>query len=103
MFSQAVSFLLPREGLCIQGSLHPGSESRREVCIRGGLHPGVLGRPPWILWDMVNERAVSILLECILAQLFFSHRHMIKIHIKFNNNSEHFWRGFAVFLNQRVN
>ena len=54
------------------GGLHPegvsgsrGSESRR-VCLQG---VGGLGRPPshWILQDMVNERAVRILLECILV------------------------------------
>ena len=35
----------------------------------GGLHPEVgLGRhPQWILQDTVDERAVSILLECILV------------------------------------
>ena len=39
------------------------------VCIQGSLHRGGVGRPPLhrILWDTVNERAVRILLECILA------------------------------------
>ena len=47
-------------GICIRGGLRP----------EGGLHRGVLGRPPpnQILWETVNERAVRILLECILAK-----------------------------------
>ena len=52
----------------------------REVCTReGGLHPGV-GKPPpphWILRDTVNERAVRILLECILV--FFTYSKMTRI------------------------
>ena len=48
------------------GSLHPG-----EVCIQGGLHPGGGGwadpTPHRILQDIVNERAVRILLERILV------------------------------------
>ena len=50
-------------GLCIQGGLHPrGSASI------GVLHPGEVGQTPHrILWDMVNKRAVRILLECILV------------------------------------
>ena len=41
------------------GGLHP----------KGGLHPGGVGQipPNWILRDMVNERVVRILLECILV------------------------------------
>ena len=83
-----------------RGDLHPGgvSESREGVCIRGcsasrkgGLHPGrvsasgvvlhpergsasraVCIKPPHrILWDTVNERAVRILLECILVNICF--------------------------------
>ena len=42
-------------------SVHKG------VCIQGGLHRGWATPPPnWILRDTVNERAVRILLECIL-------------------------------------
>ena len=51
MFSQA----------CVIPSVHIGG---------GGLHPGWVGQTPLpfrILWDMVNERAVRILLECILV------------------------------------
>ena len=71
-----------------RGFLHPGgggSASRRVliwgrgsvssgVCIQGarGLHLGGGWADPTseihgILWDMVNKRAVSILLECILV------------------------------------
>ena len=40
------------------GSLHP----------EGALHPGGVGQTPHkILQDTVNERAVHILLECILV------------------------------------
>ena len=44
------------------------------VCIHWGLHPGEgsaksnwADPPLQILWDMVNKRAVHILLECILV------------------------------------
>ena len=43
------------------------------VCIQGDLHRGV-GRHPSphrILRDMVNERAVRILLKCMLVHLTF--------------------------------
>ena len=49
-----------------RGCLHPG-----DVCIQEGLPPGGggLDRPSeWILRDTVNERAVRILLECILLR-----------------------------------
>ena len=56
-------------GVCIQGGLYIG------VCIGGGvcIHRGVCIQGGWadppiqILWDMVNERAVRTLLECILV------------------------------------
>ena len=56
------------------GSLYPGKSAPG----RGGLHPGV-GKPPphWILRDTVNERAVRILLECILV--FFTYSKMTRI------------------------
>ena len=64
--------------VCIGGGLHLGGFASRGVgsaSREGGLHPGDLhlGRGagqthPWILWDTVNERAVRILLECILVQ-----------------------------------
>ena len=44
-----------------QEGLHP----------EGGLHPGGWHNPPCILRDMVNERVVRILLECILVVKFF--------------------------------
>ena len=52
-------------GVCIWGCLHPGGLHP------GGLHPGgvCIQADPlhWILRDKVNERAVRILLECILV------------------------------------
>ena len=78
-----------RTGVCIQkgGSVSRGSLNPREVvlnpggvgsesggiCIWRSLHPeGVWGRPPHrILRDTVNERAVRILLECILISSSF--------------------------------
>ena len=52
MFSQVGG-----RGVCIGGSASKGWESAsRGVCTQGGLHPR---------GDMVNERAVRILLECI--------------------------------------
>ena len=47
------------QGVCIEGGLY-----------LGGLPPGGLGRTPpphGILRDMINKRAVRILLECILV------------------------------------
>ena len=62
MFSQV--FVCPQGGWL--PSIHHWSHDKG-VCIQVGLHPGG-GQtpPPWILWDMVNERAVCTLLECIL-------------------------------------
>ena len=75
-------------GVCIQRGLHPGGLHPRAVCIGGGhLHAGGLqlgasasggsaSRGIWadyapspnrIQQDTVNERAVRILLECILV------------------------------------
>ena len=55
---------------CIGGGLHPGQGSASRGGLHpGGLHPGGLDRPHphRILRDTVNERAVCILLECILV------------------------------------
>ena len=67
-----------RQGVCIQESLPLGRSASRGVCIQGGLHPGRLHQtlerlsPPYqILWDMINEWAVRILLECILVYAHF--------------------------------
>ena len=53
------------------GGLHPGG---RGFCIPVGLHPGGCAEPApppdRILRDTVNERAVCILLECILVFVF---------------------------------
>ena len=58
------------------GGLHLGGSASKGVCILGSLHSGRfasrvdLGRPPLplrMLRDTVNERAVRILLECILV------------------------------------
>ena len=48
--------------LSLSHSVHGG------VCIQGGWADPP--SPHWILWDMVNERVVSILLECILVEQF---------------------------------
>ena len=48
------------QGVCIQG----GSASSRGVCF---LRGGWAADPHQTLWDMVNEQAVRILLECILV------------------------------------
>ena len=58
-------------GVCIQGGLHPGGSASIG---RGGIHLGgstSRSRPTHrILRDTVNERAVRILLECILVTEF---------------------------------
>ena len=52
-------------GFCLQGGSASGGLDPVGVCI------GVVGQTPhWILWDTVNERAVRILLECILVLYF---------------------------------
>ena len=56
IFTSVCHSFCPRGGGC----LHPGR-----------LHPGGLGRPPRLLQDTVNERAVRILLECILIWSYF--------------------------------
>ena len=59
-----------RREVCIQGCLHPRGSASRGICIQGGiLHPGGWADPlpHQILRDMVNERAVRILPECILV------------------------------------
>ena len=83
------SFCPRREGVCIQGAvclqgvciqgglptavLHPGGVCLQEVCIQRGVCIQVgwadpTPHPHQILRDMVNERAVHILLECILVK-----------------------------------
>ena len=57
--------------LSVSHSVH-GESASSGVWIHGGLHLGGWANPPpptthWILQDMVNERAVRILLECILV------------------------------------
>ena len=48
------------------GGLHPGEFASRRG---GGLHPGDPPEIYEILRDMTNERAVHILLECILVKV----------------------------------
>ena len=63
MFSQASVILSMGGG----GGLHPGGGS---VSVGGGVSASGVGvtRPRnQILWDTVNERAICILLECILV------------------------------------
>ena len=74
MFLHLCVILFTGEGSTWGGVLHPGGRLHRGVdlhpggsAFRRGLHAGV-GRPPyWMLRDTVNERAVHILLECILV------------------------------------
>ena len=70
-FANVMFFTPVCQSFCSHGWLHPRGTASREgsasggVCIQGGL-----GRPPppnRILWDMVNERVVRILQECILV------------------------------------
>ena len=66
-------------GICIQRGLHP-----RGVCIQGF---GQTFRPPRILWDTVNERAVRILLECILVWSCFGSRPRwlnVRVYVSYN-------------------
>ena len=65
MFSQASVILFTRGGL----GLCPGGLCSGRVSVKGGLCPGGLchGDPPY-----GNERAVRILLECILVVIYAS-------------------------------
>ena len=68
-------------GTSVAGGLHGGGCAWQGACVAGGVHGG--GHvwwgghvwhacpPPKILRDTVNERAVHILLECILGCLLF--------------------------------
>ena len=61
--------------VCSQGGLHPGGAAFRggSASKEGVSASRVLGRTPLgILRDTVNERAVSILLECILVLVLVS-------------------------------
>ena len=65
-----------RGGVCVAGG-----HAWRGVCVAGGMHgKGVAwhARPPPIpiLRDVVNERAVRILLECILVRTGFPIAHL---------------------------
>ena len=48
--------------MCGRGCVHG-----RGACVAGGMHGREVCMPPQILRDTVNERAVRILLECILV------------------------------------
>ena len=64
LYQEGVGGFCIRVGFCLQ----EGSTSGRGV-----------GRPSnWILWDTVNERAVRILLECILVS-----KNIISVQYKF--------------------
>ena len=67
-------------GVCMAGGMHGrglvwqgGICDRGSLCGRGACMAGVcMPCTPWqILWDTVNERAVRILLECILVLVVF--------------------------------
>ena len=55
------------QGACMVGGMH---SSGRGACVAGGVCM-MLGHVWQILRDMVNERAVRILLECIPAKYEF--------------------------------
>ena len=61
--------ILFTQGVCIQvGSTSGGGSASKGGCTQGGLASVGLGRfPHQILQDMVDKRAVRILLECILV------------------------------------
>ena len=69
------------QGACVAGGMHGGGHVWcRGMCMAGGhawqrghaWWGGGLACVPWqIPWDMVNERAVRILLECILVVSLF--------------------------------
>ena len=65
IFTSVCYSFCPQKG---GGSASRGSASGG-VCIWGGLHLGGWIDPllHWILWDTANERAVRIILECILV------------------------------------
>ena len=59
MFSQACVKNSVRGGIC---GIHPPAHA-----CPPGMHTPGHACPPWILRDLVNERVVQILLECILV------------------------------------
>ena len=66
-------------GACMAGG-HVGGEHGRGCAWQGGVHGNGAYMPPpgqiLRLWHMVNERAVCILLECILVwPIFFRKLH----------------------------
>ena len=61
MFSQACVKISVRGGGAYVGYTPPDMHSP-QACTPPGMHA-----PPWILRDLVNERVVHIILECILV------------------------------------
>ena len=59
-----VSHSVHRGGICVGWGLHPEGSASMGVCIRRGW----ADPPHWVLRDTINERAVRILLECILVE-----------------------------------
>ena len=58
-------------GVCMAGGIHGRGCAWQGACVEGGIHGGgMLGRGGHA-WHMVNERAVRILLECILVESLF--------------------------------
>ena len=62
------------QGACVVGGVHDGGHAwQGGACMVAGVHGrGGACVPQQILWDMVNERVVRILLECILVAVLDS-------------------------------
>ena len=57
-------------GSCMAGGhAWQGGMCSRGACMVGACETGGACIPQQILWDTVNERAVRILLECILVKI----------------------------------
>ena len=64
---------------CSQGGVHGCSQGGMRGCSRGACVVFTRGGVHRIRRDTVNERAVHILLECILVTCFFLHDNMYRI------------------------
>ena len=69
------SFQMEKKPICLTNLLPQPIVGHVQFSAIGWSAPGGVGRTPpeihWILHDMVNKRAVRILLECILVPLWF--------------------------------
>ena len=60
-------------GACMAGGVHGRGHAWQGACMAGGMHGrgGEHGRGRGHAWHTVSERAVRILLKCILVYLKF--------------------------------